>query len=258
MRTAHSVHTKIWQWFAAGVLASLLSFVPAPAATASAQNASFVGIVVGDSGRRLANAEVLLTNLDRSTRTDSAGRFRFADIKAGRHKLVVRLVGYDPLNITVTFDPTSQLESEVQLVRSGTTLATVDVKGSATYNVRMARFDEHRQRPGRFLTADIFQKDEGRPLASIITAKLSGIRVMKTGGKEILASSRNGGGAENCYMQIILNNLNVSRGFMFDINSIRAMDVIGLEFYSSSMTPSEYNVYASDAACGTVVIWTRN
>lgn len=233
--------------------------VVASAPTLAAQTASFQGIVVTDSTKRpLANAEVLLSNLDRSTRTDSAGRFQINGVKAGKHKLVVRLVGFEPVNTTITFDASNAVESEVVLRRMGTTLSTVNVKGTAAYSVREAAFDENRKNSGRFLTRDVFEQGNGRPLVGLVTTKFSGLRVMNAGGKDVIATTRGAAGMRDCYLQIILNGLNVSRTGLFDLNTINSINVIGVEFYTAATTPNKYNQFDSGSACGTIVVWTKD
>ncbi|MBC8089084.1 MAG: carboxypeptidase-like regulatory domain-containing protein [Phycisphaerae bacterium] len=244
---------------AAAATATVVAALAAPQHRLAAQTASLLGTVVADSSKRpLPNAEVLLSNLDRSMRTDSAGRFLFSGVKAGKHKLVVRLVGYEPVNATITFDASNAVESEVVLRRMGTTLSTVNVKGTAAYSVREATFDENRKNAGRFLTRDVFEQSNGRPLVGLIVTKFSGLRVVTTGGKDVIAATRGAGGNRDCYLQIILNGLNVSRSGLFDLNTINSVNVIGLEFYSAATTPSKYNQFDMGAACGTIVVWTKD
>ena len=47
---------------------------------------------------------------------------------------------------------------------------------------------------------------------------------------------------------------------MFDIDELDAKDVIGIEFYTTATTPSQYNgTHGADmSSCGTVVIWTKS
>jgi CarboxypepD_reg-like domain len=223
-----------------------------------AQNAALKGTVLADSTRRpLANVELVLSNLDQSVRTDSAGKFQFTGIKAGKHTLVVRLLGYAPVNTTINFDGRTDVDTEVLLQR-GTSLSTVTVKGTASYSVREATFDENRKNAGRFLTRDVFEKGNGRPLIGLIVTKFPGLRVVNTMGKDIIVASRNGGGREQCPLQIILNGLNVTRAGLFDLNTINSLNVIGLEFYTAATTPSKYNQFDAGSACGTFVVWTKD
>ena len=52
------------------------------------------GVVTNASGAPLADATVLVVELDRAVRTDDRGRFDFASLPAGRYTLEIRRVGY--------------------------------------------------------------------------------------------------------------------------------------------------------------------
>jgi hypothetical protein len=230
----------------------------APVATLEAQNASLRGVVVTDSGKRpLANAEVLLSNLDRSTRTDAAGRFAFQGVKAGKHNLVVRLVGYEPINTTLTFDSSNALETEVVLQRTGTQLATVSVRGKLE-TLREATFDENRRNSGKFLTRETFEQGNGRPLIALITRNISGLSVVNAGGQSVLTSTRSNQNGRNCYLQVIVNNVDMTRTGLFDLNTVNSLNVIGVEYYTAALTPAKYNQMDGNAKCGTVVVWTKD
>ncbi|MFL5534080.1 MAG: carboxypeptidase-like regulatory domain-containing protein, partial [Gemmatimonadales bacterium] len=62
---------------------------------AQTPQASIAGVVRdAESGARLADAMVALTDLNRSVTTDSLGRYRFLDLPAGPQHLTVRRIGY--------------------------------------------------------------------------------------------------------------------------------------------------------------------
>lgn len=262
MSTARSVRTRtmLAAYLAAGLAAGLAAVVAVagPVSVLHAQAASLRGTVVTDSSKHpLPNAEVLLSSLDRSTRTDSAGRFEFAGVKAGKHKLVVRLVGYEPINTTLTFDASNTVESEVVLRRTGTQLATVNVRGKLE-TVREATFEENRKSPGKYLTRELFEQGNGRPLVGLITRNFSGLRVMSSGGKDLIANSRGAASSRDCYVQIIVNGVSLTRSGPFDLNTLNSINVIGVEYYTAATMPAKYNQYDSASACGTIVVWTKD
>jgi hypothetical protein len=64
---------------------------------ASAQSVTVAGRAhaSGDSSRAVAGAEVALLPTLRTTRTDTAGRFRFNDVASGTYTVRVRRIGFD-------------------------------------------------------------------------------------------------------------------------------------------------------------------
>lgn len=249
-----------------------------PLSAMNAQAGSIIGRVVDDaSNATIANAEVTLTDLKRSTRSDSVGRFLITAIPAGKHAIVVRLVGYTVLEASLDFAPGATLDADFPLTRTTTKLAKVNVVGETAkrYEMQLAEFEERRQSGiGKFLTADIFEKADGRPPSSVIQAYIAGIKMVQSNGRRVLASARgtmlNLPGADEsfqrapkaCMMQIIVNNVPRYTGRptdqVFDFDQLNTADIIGFEFYTVATTPLKYGGTGSRAnMCGTVVIWTK-
>ena len=224
--------------------------------TLAAQDATVGGTVLADSSERpLAQAEVSFPLLGRSTRTDSAGNFHFSGIKPGRQRFRIRLVGYASLESWLVIGEKQNLEADFLLQPLTTKLATVNIKTDArtVTTVRAQEFAENQKGMGHYITADVFDKEQGRNLSTIVASRVAGITAVKRGGtEEYLAATRNG-----CFMQIILNDLQIYSSGMapFNINSISAMEVIGIEIYTPPATPAKY--LGIGAGCGTIVIWTK-
>ena len=68
-----------------------------------------------------------------------------------------------------------------------------------------------------------------------------------------------------CYMDVYLDGQSVYRGYgqdahtpqpLFDLNSLAAGEIEGMEVYSSaSQVPARFN--ASSSGCGVAIIWTK-
>lgn len=250
-----------------------------------AQNASIGGTVMIDPTEKpLANAEIILTALKRSTRSDSAGNFVFTGLPAGRHVMVVRLVGYEPTNSEISVSGSQKFEADFLLKPVTTKLAAVDVKAktenSGRWAIRLQEFEERRSMGiGKFMTEADFADEGGRSVGAIMIKKIAGMKVVQQNGRQWLASLRAtkmfsckpgacGSTMEQvppgCYMQIIVNGIiryNGSAGqSMYDLNELNASDIIGLEFYTTATTPLQYNATRGSnmGACGTVIFWTKN
>jgi hypothetical protein len=63
---------------------------------------TIIGMVTDSAERAIDSAEVFLTRVRRSTSADSAGRFRFDDVKPGEYQIAARRLGYYPQSRTVT------------------------------------------------------------------------------------------------------------------------------------------------------------
>ena len=112
---------------------------------AQAPPASIIGVVRdGESGAPLADAVVTLPDLDRSTPTDSFGRYRFAGVPPGPQHLTVRRIGYAPRTLHAFAPDEGALEIDISLqavpmhlpgliVRSGTALRGLELQDSTPH-----------------------------------------------------------------------------------------------------------------------------
>lgn len=250
-----------------------------------AQKASIGGTVLSDpSEQPLANAEVVLSRLNRSTRSDSAGNFLFTGLPAGKHQIVVRLVGYLSSTMEISVRATQSFDADFMIKPIATTLEKFDVKGKESGAWKLAQFEERRAIGfGTYVTKEEFEKEGGRPPSSILRSKLAGLKIIQVNGQSFLASSRGGGvqGSQRaqrsglnrlpnaCYMQVVVNGIvrwdgsgadgRGPRPEMFNIDDLSAREIIGLEFYTTANTPAQYNGTRGldSLGCGTVIVWTK-
>lgn len=255
------------------------------AAPMLAQSTSLSGAVLNETTEKpLANADVVIESLNRSVRSDNLGNFVLSGLMPGRYTVVVRLLGYDAFKTDVLLRLNENFEAAFLLKPSVTTLKEVDVKATKTggpWAIKLAEFDERRSGGiGRFITADVFERADGTPLSAVLMSNIPGMRAIQVNGRRWLASSRGGkmyskgpGEIGNpttlekippaCYMQVVVNGQIVYSGHdsqpMFDVDGLNTRDVIGLEFYTTATTPSQYNATRGKnmSSCGTVVIWTK-
>jgi hypothetical protein len=244
--------------------------------TAHAQQATLAGTVLADSTERpLANAEVAIATLKLTALTDSAGNFALRRVPAGTYQVMVRAVGRVPYRETMTFGATDRIERDFVLKRAATTLAEVEVKETAVrVDMRLAAFEERRKLGlGKFITQDVLEKTEGRKLGDVLRSRIAGLRPIAVGSGAAMvgtrgpslrmpsgdASDRRQGAMSQCYVQVIVDGSIRYRSQqnekLFDINSIAPDQLAGVEFYTTSTTPLQYN--STGATCGTLIIWTR-
>jgi hypothetical protein len=78
----------------------------APKAATDDPSANVRGLVVDDSQKPIADADVALLDIDKVTKTDATGAFAFASVAAGPHKLATQKLGYESVarNIEVGAD----------------------------------------------------------------------------------------------------------------------------------------------------------
>jgi hypothetical protein len=242
--------------------------------------ATFSGAVLADSTERpIAGAVITIDALGRSTRSDSLGQFSLAGLPAGTHRAVVRAVGYDLLSLDVVLSAGQRLEADLLLRVTPPSLRAVEVTAdaSARTSVFLKDFESRRRFGiGRFITGDALLAERDRSLSSILRTRIPGLQALRYGGKTALASARGAisfrqlprgdqsdvaqGAAPACYVQVIVNDIVRYRSTpgetLLNIDQFDAAFIEGIEYYTVSQTPPEFN-RGSTAACGTLVLWLR-
>jgi hypothetical protein len=236
-------------------------------------------IVRADAAQQaVANALVTIGDAGLVTRSDSLGRFAFEAVPLGPQRLSVRAIGFAVADerIEVRADGANMLEIRLSAIPE---LATVEVSATARRgSMNLPDFEERRRMGlGRFLTADELEAQRGRALSTILARRMPGLRpIGYAPGRTAMASGRGDtslrgkprgdgidmarGAPAACYVQVSVNNVLRYRGDvgeqLYDIDLIDPATIEGIEFYTVSQLPAEFN-RASNANCGALVIWLK-
>jgi hypothetical protein len=265
--------------------AALLSLL-GPAAFAQGEISGRV--TTSDSTRvAVTGAEAVIARLQRTTVTDSLGRFRFNGLPAGRHVVVIRAIGFEAESSTVEIERDEVLSLDVRLDRSGaTTLPERVVKApEARVPAHLVEFNERRTAGvGHFLSREQLEKAEGgRRQTGDLISVLPGVMARRGTNKVWIASGRTrrtgncafcagtvdnllpsdvaAGARPACFMDVYINGALVfdsrdPKVGLFDVNSVPPEHIAGIEVYTSTaQIPAKYNRTGGD--CGVLLIWTR-
>jgi hypothetical protein len=235
----------------------------------------FMGFVSDSARRPITGVEVLLPGLTKSVLTGERGAFLLRDVPAGSHRVVVRHVGYGPVDTVLTFGANQTVTKDVILAHL-TVLDSVLVSAPPPW---LRDFEDNRGLGlGHFFTRDDLAKQEDRRLSEVLAAVSSLQVVQGAGGNKAWVATRRGipslsrecVGLEGrgtpdqscnfCYAQVYLDNALLyaggSRGEVPNINRFWAGDIEAIEYYAGgAQTPAKYNNLNSN--CGVIVIHTR-
>jgi hypothetical protein len=120
-------------------LAAIVAMIALAAPTSLATAQQVRGVVTDTIGRPLAEAVVILPEVQRRTRTDSLGRFALESSRPGRQTLRVLLIGYRMNESRVTLSEDAPAEVRIALRatrRMLDTVRVVDVEGCAPNTIR--------------------------------------------------------------------------------------------------------------------------
>lgn len=240
------------------IFALLLVFLPA---TGLAQAGGVRGTVMDrTTGRPVVGAELTLLDEERSTRTDSLGRYAFTQVTPGVVRMRVRALGFPAVFMTFDLGERQFAERPIILASTPQALPTVDVTGQApATDYRMVGFERRRQSGrGQYLT----ERDVLRLGAGDIANAVKHLRgvTFECGDTPNGASFGRGG----CFVRMARAPMRCLPEYVVDemtMNDFGPMtpisDVIGIEVYTGpSDVPGEYA--GRNAGCGVIVIWTRS
>ena len=234
---------------------------------------SVIGHVTDQALSPIADAEVAIRAINARTRTDSAGRFHFRGVPPGIRRIDVRRLGFAPAFIEVEVPERDSVVVQVRLARRAQLLPAVPVEDSAV-DYRLRDFERRRSSGvGQFLTAADLAPERSKPLGDAVS-RLRGTYVVRSANTACLTTSRGSqsfqesatgwcgnravGGA-NCPVAVFVDGFPSYTGHsdeLFDLNSLRANEIAGVEFYSGAgTTPREFS--APRGTCGALVIWTK-
>ena len=240
------------------------------------------GIVTDSANVPVGGVEVSLPDVSKTTLTNEQGAFALRDVPPGAQRVLVRRVGYGPVEAQVAIEAGRTVERRIRLVRA-TSLDSVVVTEKAVDH-QLDDFEDNKKLGlGHFLTRAELAPQEGRSTGAVLTS-MPGIKVFAIGPYAWVGSGRHNvtslasGGARldemdarkraplwDCYALVYLDDHLVFRGQKLGYPpemgaAVRhqqhpGREIEAIEYYASAaQTPMKYSVLNSQ--CGVVVIHT--
>lgn len=208
------------------------------------------GTVVDERGGVLVNALVVLPTNDRTTRTDTAGRFLFTDVPAGTQELSVRQIGLGAVYRIIDVRPNGAVDLRLELPRT-TELARINVRSDRRPGMdQMGYLNRRRLGFGQFLEQKEISKRFDMESA---LRRVPGLELTRTLGSLNISARRWG-----CNSTIIIiDGIPMLSPSEARIDALNPRDVVAVELYSGSgVMPVEF-VFGPDQRCGLLLIWTK-
>lgn len=233
----------------------------------------FHGYVVSElGGQPIPGATVALPEVGMSARAREDGMFRLLDVPPGLHTVAVRQPGFTGLNAKIAFGPQEIVSQRFALQLEAVPVATV----ATALRTSVREFEERRERGvGHFITRADLEKRKNYRTADVLSG-VPGLRVIRSpAGQQAWATSGRGrmsienerapdrnsnslGAPNACYTDVYMDGVLVYGGSgsdLFDLNSVLPAILEGVEFFTASQVPPEYN--RNGSACGVLLFWTR-
>lgn len=221
--------------------------------------AVLTGSVLDQSGRAIEGAVVTVQDAGTGGTTDSRGAFRMTRLPSGTRSVVVRKLGYTPVQVAVDLSAITPAQVSVRLNKPAQALETVAVKGRYETALQKTGFlDRQREGLGRYITAEEIQR-RNAPMFSDLFHTYPGFRVERGAGGNAIRSTRNlgGSGREGGCVTFWVDRVQYRETQPGSIDFYLQPDqVMGIETYTAATAPFEFTDNR-DSSCSVVVVWTN-
>jgi hypothetical protein len=232
-------------------------FLAAHSATAQTVTSTLTGTVHDATGTPIPAVTISALVANRSTRTDSAGRFSLGGLRPGPTAFGVRRIGFDSAEFTMQLDTGATVDVNVILAESPTTLPGVTTSADAHVRQVLKGFYARRaaDQGGHFFVRSDIEARRVTALSDLLRV-LPGVQLQTRNGRDVVQLSRSSlGSARSCPVGIWVDGSLIAG---LNIDDISPRDVEAIEVYSGAATvPPAFKTRAAAPGCGTIAIWTR-
>jgi len=236
--------------------ATVLMAVPASAQSSPGKPSKLLGLIRADGTKEpIAGAEIMIAESGPATMSDARGFFRLDSIAPGERRLIVRKIGFAPLDVVWSFAPGDSIVRIVELssIQMLDSVVTVDKQ---LRDPEMEDFAMHKKLGlGHFYMREDLDKSGGR--ISNLLAMTNGVQLRYGLGTAAYVASSRGQksiGSGSCLADVYVDAVK-ERG-PFNVNTFAPHQIEAIEYYAgAAQTPAKYMRLGTN--CGVLVIHTK-
>ena len=217
--------------------------------------ARLTGRVINAAGAPVANARVDVQGTGAATLSREDGSFGFADLPSGTQALVVRQLGFEPVEMAVELSGRAPKQVTVTMAKPARVLEPVAIRAEASKaGLDQVGFNKRQKSGfGYFMdTEDIEQRQATR--MTDLFRSVPSLRVVPSGMDYTVESARD---VQGGCVRYVVDGAPYQSMFAGDVDRIMPPhDVAAIEVYTGSSTPAEFQ-QAGASSCTTIVMWSR-
>jgi hypothetical protein len=217
--------------------------------------ARLTGRVINAAGAPVANARVDVTGTGAATLTRADGTFGFTDLPSGTQALVVRQLGFEPVETPVELSGRVPKQVTVRMTKAAQVLAAVPIKAEQSKEgLDQVGFNRRKKNGfGYFMGMEDIQQRQATRMTDLFRTVPS-LRVVPSGMDYVVESNRDAmGGCVN----YVVDGSPYKSLFAGDVDRLMPpQDVAAIEVYTGSSTPAEFQTPGS-SSCTTIVMWSK-
>lgn len=225
-------------------------------ATLQKGSAVLTGRVLNAAGTAIVGARVDVVGTRGMTLTGAGGEFRIDSLPSGTQTLVVRQIGFAPVEQAVELTTRMAARAEVTLSRAAQVLAEVKVTADADVGLERVGFAQRKKSGfGYFVSGDDISKRAPNMLTDLFRT-IPGLRVVPAGNGTdyTVQSARNALGG--CVRYWIDGSM-WEAVFPGDVDRMAPPWEVGaVEVYNGTSVPAQFQSPGM-SSCAAIVIWTK-
>ena len=212
------------------------------------------GRVLNAAGQPMKGARVDVTGTPGHTLTSDAGEFSLDSLPSGTQSVVVRQIGYAPVEKAVELSTRGPATVRITMSQPAQVLSTVVVKADRDVGLDKVGFTQRKKSGlGSYLTADDIMK-RGPNLLTDVFRTVPGLRVTPSGTDYVVESSRN---VTSGCVKYFVDGAVWEAIYPGDVDRlVPPWEIAAIEVYNGASTPAQFQ-WAGQSSCTAVVIWTK-
>ena len=217
--------------------------------------ARLTGRVINAAGTPVANARVDVQGTGAAALSREDGTFGFTDLPSGTQALVVRQLGFEPVEVAVELSGKAPKQVTVRMAKPARVLdpvAVVAEKSKAGLDV-VGFTRRQKSGFGYFMTTEDIESRQATRMTDLFRT-IPSLRVVPSGMDYVVESARD---VQGGCVRYVVDGSPYQSMFAGDVDRIMPPhDVAAIEVYTGSSTPAEFQA-AGASSCTTVVMWSR-
>ena len=217
--------------------------------------ARLTGRVLNAAGAPVPNARVDIQGTGAAALSRQDGTFGFTDLPSGTQAVVVRQLGFQPVEVAVELSARQPKQITVTLAKPAPVLETVAVTAekSAAGLDQVGFNRRHKMGFGYFMTTEDIEQRQATRMTDLFRS-IPSLRVVPSGMDYVVESARDAGGG--C-VRYVVDGSPYQSLFAGDVDRVMPPhDVAAIEVYTGANTPAEFQA-AGSSSCTTIVMWSR-
>jgi len=217
--------------------------------------ARLTGRVVNAAGAPVANARVDVSGTGAATLSREDGSFGFSDLPSGTQALVVRQLGFEPVEVAVELSGKAPRQVTVTMSKPARVLDPVAVTATASKDgLDQVGFAQRKKNGfGYFMGPDEINDRQATKMTDLFRT-IPSLRVTPSGNDYVVESARDATGG--C-MNFVVDGAPYKALYPGDVDRLMPPgDVAAIEVYTGSSTPAEFQ-QAGSSSCTTIVMWSK-